>query len=163
MSRSYDLSDNRMAEITLANNNNISEPYADIIDMPHHISGKHMQMSMQNRAAQFAPFAALTGHNEAIKETARVTEEFIELDENNKYIIDVKLQLLQECIHNYPEITIVYFKPDRMKSGGEYVTCTSNVKKIDSYKRKVVMLDGTNIPIAMIIDINGDIFNNLEY
>lgn len=162
MSIPYNIVNNRMAESTL-DNNNMSEPYADIIDMPHHVSEKHMQMSIQNRAAQFAPFAALTGHNEAIKETARVTDEFIELDENNKYIIDVKLQLLQENINKYPEITIVYFKPDKRKSGGEYVTCTSSVKKIDSYRRAIVMLDGTNIPIDMIIDINGDIFNGLEY
>lgn len=136
----------------------MSSQYDDIIDMPHHVSEKHVQMSMMNRAAQFAPFAALTGYESAIKETARVTDEFIELDDNSKDILDVKLQILQENIANHPQVTIIYFQPDNRKEGGSYITCNNIIKKIDVYNKAIIMLDETVIQISMIIDIKGDIF-----
>lgn len=136
----------------------MSSQYDDIIDMPHHVSEKHVQMSMMNRAAQFAPFAALTGYESAIKETARVTDEFIELDDNSKDILDVKLQILQENIANHPQVTIIYFQPDNKKEGGSYITCNNIIKKIDVYNKAIIMLDETVIQIAMIIEIKGDIF-----
>lgn len=136
----------------------MSSQYDDIIDMPHHVSEKHVQMSMMNRAAQFAPFAALTGYESAIKETARVTDEFIELDDNSKDILDVKLQILQENIANHPQVTIIYFQPDNKKEGGSYITCNNIIKKIDIYNKAIIMLDETVIQISMIIDIKGDIF-----
>lgn len=136
----------------------MSSQYDDIIDMPHHVSEKHVQMSMMNRAAQFAPFAALTGYESAIKETARVTDEFIELDDNSKDILDVKLQILQANIANHPQVTIIYFQPDNKKEGGSYITCNNIIKKIDAYNKTIIMLDETVIQIAMIIDIKGDIF-----
>lgn len=136
----------------------MSSQYDDIIDMPHHVSEKHVQMSMMNRAAQFAPFAALTGYESAIKETARVTDEFIELDDNSKDILDVKLQILQENIANHPQVTIIYFQPDNRKEGGSYITCNNIIKKIDVYNKAIIMLDETVIQIAMIIEIKGDIF-----
>ena len=136
----------------------MTSQYDDIIDMPHHVSEKHVQMSMMNRAAQFAPFAALTGYESAIKETARVTDEFIELDDNSKDILDVKLQILQENIANHPQVTIIYFQPDNRKEGGSYITCNNIIKKIDVYNKAIIMLDETVIQISMIIDIKGDIF-----
>ena len=136
----------------------MSSQYDDIIDMLHHVSEKHVQMSMMNRAAQFAPFAALTGYESAIKETARVTDEFIELDDNSKDILDVKLQILQENIANHPQVTIIYFQPDNKKEGGSYITCNNIIKKIDVYNKAIIMLDETVIQISMIIDIKGDIF-----
>lgn len=136
----------------------MSSQYDDIIDMPHHVSEKHVQMSMMNRAAQFAPFAALTGYESAIKETARVTDEFIELDDNSKDILDVKLQILQENIANHPQVTIIYFQPDNKKEGGSYITCNNIIKKIDVYNKAIIMLDETVIQISMIIEIKGDIF-----
>ena len=136
----------------------MSSQYDDIIDMPHHVSKKHPRLSMEQRAAQFAPFAALTGYESAIKETARVTDEFIELDDNSKDILDVKLQILQENIANHPQVTIIYFQPDNKKEGGSYITCNNIIKKIDVYNKAIIMLDETVIRISMIIDIKGDIF-----
>ena len=136
----------------------ISTQYDDIIGMSHHVSEKHIQMSMKNRAAQFAPFAALTGYESAIKETARVTDEFIELDDSSKEILDFKLQILQDNIENQPQVTIIYFRSDDKKEGGKYITCNNIIKKIDIYKKAIIMLDETVIQIPMIIDIKGDIF-----
>ena len=97
-------------------------PYADIIDLPHHVSKRHPQMPMEKRAAQFSLFAAMVGHDAAIRETARLTEEQLELTEDAKAIIDGKLQMIQEHIKEQPEVTVTYFQPDEKKSGGAYVT-----------------------------------------
>lgn len=140
----------------------MSTPYDDIINMPHHVSKNHLPMSIKNRAAQFAPFKALEGYEDAINETRRLTNEFIELDESTKYITDVKLQMLKHNIYKHPKITVVYFKADNRKKGGEYITYTGNVKKIDSYNKTIIMLDKKVINIAMIVDVKGDIFNTLE-
>ena len=97
-------------------------------------------MSIKNRAAQFAPFKALEGHEAAINETRRLTDQFIELDESTKYIIDVKLHMLKHNIYKHPKITVVYFKADNRKKGGEYITYTGNVKKIDSYNKTIIRI-----------------------
>ena len=130
--------------------------YDDIIDMEHHISKKHPQMSLYARSAQFAPFAALTGYEDAVKETGRETSFKIELDEM-KQIIDSKLQIILEKIKNKPEVTITYFIPDSKKDGGEYIAKTGLVSKIDTFNQKIVLLDQTEIPINEIIDIEGNI------
>lgn len=137
--------------------------YDDIINLPHHVSKKHPQMSLLNRAAQFSPFAALTGHEAAILETARLTEPFIELDEDRKEQLDERLQLIRKHMEQRPECEIVYFQPDEKKDGGSYVTIRGRVKKIDEYRRRILFTDGTALPIEHIFSIRGELFQNTEY
>lgn len=136
--------------------------YDDIINLPHHISKKHPQMSLYARSAQFAPFAALTGYEEAVKETARETNERIDIEDELKSILDGKLQIILEQIKKHPEISITYFIADTKKDGGEYVTVTGLVKKVDLYNQYIYLVDNTKIPINEIIDISGDIFKVYE-
>ena len=133
--------------------NDSTSPYADIINLPHHVSERHPQMPMEKRAAQFSPFAAMVGHDAAIRETARLTEERIELSEEEMAIIDGQLRILQEHIKKQPEITVTYFQPDEKKSGGAYVTVTGSAKKVDEFERILILRDGTVIPIDDIIGI----------
>jgi hypothetical protein len=118
-------------------------------------------MAAIDRAAQFSPFAALTGYDSAIKETARLTDKRLELDEYGKYALNDKLQIIADHIKEHPEIAITYFRPDTKKNGGVYVTATGTAKKIDEYERIVVMTDGTAIPMDDIISIEGQIFETL--
>lgn len=140
---------------------NNTDKYDDIINLPHHVSKIHPQMSIEARSAQFAPFAALTGHSDAIKETARLTNKRIEIDEELKIIINNELQIIQEHIASVPEVCITYFVPDKKKQGGEYVTISGKVKKIDVYNQIIIFIDGTRIPINEIIEITGDILNEI--
>ena len=130
--------------------------YDDIINMPHPVSKKHPPMSPLDRAAQFSPFAALTGHNEAIKETARITDERIELDEDSKEILNKKLQALKKQLEDRTEkqqITVTYFEPDARKSGGSYVTVTGVVKRLKGSERKIVFDSGNEVLFDDIIEI----------
>lgn len=127
--------------------------YDDIIHLPHHVSAKHPQMPVSDRAAQFAPFAALTGHKAAIRETARLTDEKADLDENEKAILDEKLRMIQETLAEHPEITVTYFQPDQKKAGGNYVTVTGRVKKLDVYRHDLLMADGLRIHLDEILEI----------
>ena len=127
--------------------------YDDIIDHPHHVSKTHPLMPAADRAAQFAPFAALTGHGAAVEETARLTEERMELDENCKAAINRQLTFLKKQSDKKPDVTITYFVKDTRKSGGMYVTVNGFVKRIDEYKRLVILMNGTKIPIDDIIEI----------
>lgn len=127
--------------------------YDDIINLPHYISKKHPQMSLEARAAQFAPFAALTGYDDAVKETARLTNERIDLDEEAKMMLDAKLQVIREQLSEKPLVTITYFVPDAKKDGGKYITTNGNVKKIDDYKHLIILDNSLEIPINEIIDI----------
>ena len=127
--------------------------YEDIIDMPHHVSTTHPQMPLSDRAAQFSPFAALTGHSAAIQETARLTDAFQELDEDRITQIDEQLQFIRENQSRKPEIDVTYFHPDSKKSGGAYVTVQGRVKKIDDYYHRVVFTDGTEILMESILAI----------
>lgn len=136
----------------------MSNKYDDIINLPHHISNKHPQMTLEARAAQFAPFAALTGYDDAVKETARLTNERIELDEETKSILDNKIQIIKEHISTRPEISFTYFIPDLKKDGGKYVTVTGIVRKIDEYRQVIILEDKTEIPINEIINI----FSNIK-
>ena len=142
--------------------NKDTHQYDDIINMQHHISSNREHMSELDRAAQFSPFAAVTGYDGAIKETARLTEQRIELDETAKTVLDEKLRIVQEQLSRQQEITIVFFKPDEMKAGGTYISMRCIVKKIDEYERIVVMQDGTRIPIEEIVDITGEIFPTVD-
>ena len=139
----------------------MTKEYEGIMHLPRPVSAKHPQMPIADRAAQFSPFAALTGHGAAIKETARLTQERVELDESMKDVLSNQLQMLAEQLMEQPEITITYFQPDEKKSGGAYVTAAGTVKKIDAYKRMIVMTDRTAIPIDEIIAIEGQIFKML--
>ena len=132
--------------------------YDDIINMPHHVSEKHPQMSLYMRSAQFAPFAALTGYEEVVKETARQVENKIEIDEELKEILDSKLQIILENLQLKPELSFTYFVPDLKKDGGEYITVCGIVKKIDIHNQLIYLVNNTKIPIDDIIDISGNIF-----
>ncbi len=130
--------------------------YDDIIDLPHHVSATHPQMSLGNRAAQFLPFAALSGHGEAIRETGRLTVGRMEPDEDVKVDLDRKLAELKESLTvsgEAPEITVTYFTPDERKAGGAYVAVSGLLKKIDEYEGLLVMQDGRRIPIQEIIEL----------
>ena len=120
-----------------------SHRYDDIIHLPHHVSTAHPPMPAADRAAQFSPFAALTGHEAAIRETARLTDERAELDENAKAVLDEKLRMIQEMLPAHPEITVTYFQPDAKKSGGAYVSVTGRVKKLDLYRQ--CLFDGGRV------------------
>lgn len=125
--------------------------------MPHHISPTRKRMTNRERAAQFSPFSALTGYSELISETARVTEEKLELDDGQKLMINEQLMLLDECIKEQPIAAITYFVPDKKKAGGAYVTLTGAIKRIDEYERIILMIDGTKIPIDDISEVDPDV------
>ena len=127
--------------------------YNEIINLPHHVSKTRPQMPMSDRAAQFAPFAALTGYDSAIKETGRLTDERIELDEEALAALDRKYQLLIETLDDAPEVTIIYFQPDERKAGGQYVSATGTVKKVDTFGRRILLQDGTRIPLDIVFDL----------
>lgn len=126
--------------------------YDDIIDLPHYVSRKRSRMSMIDRGAQFSPFAALVGFDAAVAETARLTEDPIELADGGKAMVDEKLRLLLEM--DLPGVTITHFRPDCRKSGGAYVSTSGRVKRVDSYTKAVHMTDGTMILFSDIIDID---------
>lgn len=127
--------------------------YDDIIELPHPVSKKYPHMSNYDRAAQFSPFAALTGYDAVIRETARFTENKPELDEYVRAEMNAKLQRIQEHLQEQPEITVTYFLPDETKTGGSYTTVQGFVKKIDGCERVLVMQDGTKIPVEELVDI----------
>ena len=127
--------------------------YDEIMGLPHHVSKTRPQMPMSDRAAQFAPFAALTGYDSAIKETGRLTDERIELDEEALTALDRKYQLLMDTLDDAPEVTIIYFQPDERKAGGQYVSATGTVKKVDTFGRRILLQDGTRIPLDSVYDL----------
>lgn len=135
--------------------------YDDIINLPHHVSVRHPRMAPLDRAAQFSPFAALTGHEAAIKETARLTEEWVELDEDSKRLLDEQLQMIREHLPERPEVTFTYFQPDERKHGGAYRTVTGKVKKIDAYGHRIVLEDGTAVSIEKLFSIEGELFRGM--
>ncbi len=137
-------------------------PYDDIIHLPHHVSANRPQMSMTDRAAQFSPFAALTGYGEAVKETARLTGEKIELDETEQAILDRKQRILMDAISEHPAITVTYFKKDERKAGGEYRTVSGKLKKIDEWDRTLILADGEQIRSDDIFNIESEWFRGLE-
>ena len=130
--------------------------YDEIMNLPRHVSKTRPQMPMSDRAAQFSPFAALTGHDEAIAETARLTDEMVQLDPNAVEILNDKLCRISESTDTEPTVTITYFVPDEKKSGGAYVSRTGTVKKIDEYEHKVIFTDRTSIAVDSIRDIEID-------
>lgn len=136
--------------------------YGDIIDLPHHVSTRYPQMSMITRAAQFSPFAAIDGHHEGVDEVARETEEFLELDENVKSVLNDKLNFLMQNIKLHPKISITYFKPDDRKKGGAYLIASGIVSKIKEHERLIILDDNTAVPIDMVFGLEGEIFNTMD-
>ena len=136
-------------------------PYEDIVNLPPHISKKHPQPTMLERAARFAPFAAITGYEEMVLEEARVTEERIELDEGTLAMLNEKLNIIHDSLDSEPVIQITYFEPDKKKSGGAYISVTGTVKRIDEYERLVIMSDGKKIRIDEIFGLEGKLFDSL--
>lgn len=144
----------------MINKNN--HQYDDIIDLPHHVSSIRPRMSMIDRAAQFSPFAALTGYDAAIKETGRLTDHRIELSEECRAVLDRKQQVLLENLAEHPEVSVTYFVPDERKSGGTYVTVAGRVKKVDEYQRLLLLTDGTRIPLTEVLELESNLFRELE-
>ena len=132
----------------------MNNKYEDIINQKRPISKKHPPMPLEERAAQFAPFAALTGYEETITETAREVDKRIELDEEAQNTINRKIQELKQQIVTKPIVSITYFQKDLRKKGGEYVTVTEKIRKIDDYKKIIVLENKTEIPIGEILDID---------
>ncbi|MBP3462984.1 MAG: hypothetical protein J6K45_00635 [Clostridia bacterium] len=135
--------------------------YDDIINMPRHISKTRPQMSLYNRSAQFAPFAALTGYEEMVKETARLTDNKIEIDDGLRNIINKKLNIIREHLKEKPEITITYFVKDRKKSGGQYLTLKCVIRRIDLVNQEIILNDRSVIKLDDIININGNLIEGL--
>lgn len=134
----------------------MSNPYADIMHLSRPVSTRHLPMSMHDRAAQFSPFAALTGYDAAILETARLTDHRTELAESSKEDLDKKIRTIQETIDLSPEVRVTYFEPDLRKAGGAYQTITGRVKKIDDYDKTIIFEDGSAIGFWQLHDIDAD-------
>lgn len=134
--------------------------YDDIINLDRPIS-KHPASSMESRASQFAPFAALVGYDSEIKETARLTDKKVVLDENQKEIISGKLNYLNEHLNEQNEINITYFIKDQKKSGGKYIQKTGIIKRIDLVNQNIKFTDNTIINMKDIINIKGEVFNEM--
>ena len=140
---------------------NTENRYDDIINLRHYSSPARPRMSRTNRAAQFTPFAALTGYDAAVTETARLTDKRHELTEDERIMLSEKLHILSENEQDRPIVKITYFLPDSRKSGGSYEAVTGVVRRIDEGEMKVIFVNGTRIDIADICDINGEIFDNI--
>lgn len=133
--------------------------YDDIINLPRPVSSKHPPMPMSDRAAQFSPFAALTGYDEAVMETGRLTDRKRELNDEEIAALNQKLQFLSEHLEEHPTITVTYFVPDAKKTGGSYATKTRRLKKIDTFERWIQLDDGVKIPIDNIVHIDATPFS----
>ena len=131
----------------------MSGTYDDIIALPHPEPRTHPRMSLHDRAVQFSPFAALTGHSAAIAETGRLTDSRITLDESEMARVDAELQRLQELLPSRPTVSITYFVPDERKAGGSYQTITGEVKRIDTVSGMILLTDQRVIPIPDIFDV----------
>lgn len=133
--------------------------YDDIINLPHHVSRTRKPMSMENRAAQFAPFAALTGHDDAISETSRLTSSRVELSEDEQISLTKRLEY---AIKRQSSVNITYFQPDNLKEGGEYITLNGIIKKVDEYENCIILSDKRKIRLADILSLEGDIYNSFD-
>ncbi len=132
--------------------------YDDIMGLSCHVPQSWPHMSRLDRAAQFSPFAALSGYEDAVKDVMRLTEEQVDLDEDSREELDRKLMLLQEHLRERPKVTLVYFQPDERKSGGAYRSVAGAVRKIDPFERKLVLEDGTALAVDHIVQIESQMF-----
>ena len=140
----------------------MTDKYSDIIHLPYQKSKKRPPMLNSHRAAQFAPFAALTGHGDTLKETARLTDRKIDLDENEKAVIDRRLRLLRERSGQHPHIAVTYFIPDRKKEGGSYATVSGTIKRFNEHERKILLMDGAVIAIDDLLAIESPLFRGVD-
>lgn len=140
----------------------MNKNYDDIINLPHFESKKHKRMSLEARSAQFAPFSALTGYEDIVKETARLTDKKIEIDDEQKQILNNKLQFILKNIDLFPEITFTYFVKDNQKSGGKYIEKTGIIKKIDNINGLIILKDKSKIKINDIINITSNLFQKID-
>ncbi len=140
----------------------MKNPYEDILHLPRPVSSTRPQMPIADRAAQFSPFAALTGHGAAIRETARLTDRRRELSEDEQTALGDKLTMLAEIASDHPVVSITYFRADEKKDGGSYVTAAGAVKKVDDYERMVALMNGTKIPIRDIVEIESELFEKMD-
>ncbi len=136
--------------------------YEDILELPRPVSGTRMKMSLSDRAAQFSPFAALSGYEAAVRETSRLTDTQTDLTEDEKVMLNEKLLMIREQIETRPKITVTYFVEDSKKEGGAYVTVTGRVERMDEYERKLWLAEGSMISIERIRAIDGDLFRGME-
>ena len=136
--------------------------YDDIINLPNPTPTCKPRMSALDRAAQFAPFAALTGYEAVVAEAARLTDDRLELSEDMKIILNDKMQMIVDNLDKEPFVTIKYFVPDKRKAGGAYVEASGIVKEIDEYERCIIMTDGIKIPIEQVRAIDGEMLNCFE-
>ena len=136
--------------------------YDDIIELPHHVSKKHPPLGRASYAAQFSPFAALTGYDRIVAEAARTTDERIELGEAEASVLSLKLRITAEHEKELPVVTLTYFKEDGRKKGGAYFEKTGAVKRVDEIGRVVIFTDGTRIPTDDVTDIKSGLFSALE-
>lgn len=149
----------KLSEIKMLKNTN---KYDDIISLPHHVSKKRAPMPQRDRAAQFSPFAALTGYDAEINEAARLTDGRLNLSEDAKARLDERLQVLADKIDEKPAVKITYFVADKKKDGGAYLTFSGSVRRIDEYEPSVIFTDGTKIPFKDIAAVEGEIFRFLD-
>lgn len=140
----------------------MSGKYDNMLHLPHPTSTRHPRMPISERAAMFSPFTALSGHAGAIAETARLTDQKMELDEDTKAELDRRQAVLLEHIAEQPEITVTWFRPDERKDGGAYLNATGQLKKIDEVKRVLILLDGTSIPLEDVADLESSCFQDLN-
>ena len=131
----------------------MSGKYDDILHLPHPTSAKHPRMPVSERAAMFSPFAALSGHAGAIAETARLTDQRMELDEDTRAELDRRQAVLLEHIAEQPEVTVTWFQPDERKDGGSSVTVPGRLKRIDPVERVMTLRDGTSIPLEDVAEL----------
>lgn len=134
----------------------MSGKYDEIINLPHHVSKKRPQMSMCDRAAQFSPFAALTGYEEMVHETARFTSSRMELSEEELQTLNIKYSALEKLLDKQPEVKFLYFLPDEKKVGGSYVSVTGIVRKVDKFKRIITLQNGETIRMDDVVDIESE-------
>jgi len=139
----------------------MSGPYDNIINLPHPTSKRHPRMSLHDRAAQFSPFAALSGHAAALAETTRLTDRKIELDEDTRAELDRRQAVLLEQISEQPEITVTWFQPDAKKDGGRYIVSTGRLKRIHEADQVLILADGLRIPIGDIVELESECIRGL--
>ena len=140
----------------------MTDNYDDLLHLPHPTSKTHPRMSRLDRAAQFSPFAALTGYDDAVKETARLTDRRVELGDDELAALDERLRLVLAWENDPPLVSVTWFQPDQRKEGGSYVTTQGRIRKVDELKRILVMEDGGKIPVDDIVEMDSEIFNCVE-
>lgn len=142
--------------------NGSDHKYDDMLHLPHHVSKTRRRMTRLERAAQFSPFAALTGYDATIQEAGRLTDARAILTESSHERLDEKLRRILEEIGRQPEVTVTYFEPDLRKEGGAYVHVTGRVKKVAGYKQVMTMADGTEIPMEQVFDLESPLFRDMD-